>query len=24
MNIKKVSEIAGVSAESIRYYEKIY
>ncbi|MFE2774916.1 MerR family DNA-binding transcriptional regulator [Aerococcus urinaeequi] len=24
MNMKKVSEIAGVSAESIRYYEKIY
>ncbi|MFW3454877.1 MerR family transcriptional regulator [Aerococcus viridans] len=23
MNMKKVSEIAGVSAESIRYYEKI-
>ncbi|MFE2776249.1 hypothetical protein [Aerococcus urinaeequi] len=22
--MKKVSEIAGVSAESIRYYEKIY
>ncbi|MFW3361785.1 MerR family transcriptional regulator [Aerococcus viridans] len=24
MNMKKVSEIAGVSAECIRYYEKIY
>ncbi|MGK0714015.1 MerR family transcriptional regulator [Aerococcus urinaeequi] len=24
MSMEKVSEIAGVSAESIRYYEKIY
>ncbi|MFV8314260.1 MerR family DNA-binding transcriptional regulator [Aerococcus urinaeequi] len=24
MSMKKVSEIAGVSAQSIRYYEEIY